>query len=217
MEYALKPGSDSAPETIVLSMELAPRERIRSALARCIAASGWSGGPVRIIPDTLKTVLVPAEVFNLAQVVNYLTINNISVGHDEAVIIARLAGGMAVAIIVSDREVTDAVAEMFEDRAIFSSPFESAATNDGIKHRKKDAGREFATICLTGKNVYITVRSIPDGEWRYCEALPYSGTADILYYMQELSARFDIRKTPVCISGPGAEKVEKAVRKAFGK
>lgn len=215
VEYSIKEGNASEETSVVLSRELAPGERIRSALSRCAAASGWTGGPVRVMPDTLKSVLVPAGLFDPARVGDYLMVNGIAVGPDEETVVSRLAGDgiSAMAIMVCDREAVDAVADVFGACARFTSPFE--ATTVGMKHKKKHTGKEFATLYLTGENVYLTVRAIPGGEWRYCEALPYSTTADILYYMQELATRFDIRKTPLHVSGEAAEKVAKALRKTF--
>lgn len=215
-ECTPKAGSDSAETLIALSREPAPAERIRSAFGKCIDASGWSGWPVRIMADTLKTVLVPAQLFDPAQADDYLAVHNIVAGPGDRIIVSQLTGDNPAAVVMAcDRAIIDAATEVFGGKAWITSPFDTAGAYRGFKHKKKDAGKVFTTLYFTEKNVYITVQAIPGGEWRYCEALPYAGAADILYYMQELSAQFDIRKTPLYIRGTGAEHMAKALRKPF--
>ncbi len=198
-----------------MSLELPPQERIRSALARCVDASGWADGPVCVMIDTLKTVLVPSTLFDPANTNDYLAVNNISEGMGEEVVVSRLSDGSITVISVCEEAVAAAVGDMFGAHARFASPFDTAIKYGTAKYKKKDAGKEFTSLYLTEKNVYITIQAIPLGEWRYCEVLPYSTTADLLYYMQELSARFDIRKTPLYASGANVEKVAKALQKSF--
>ncbi len=216
-DYSWEYGTESEEKFIALSRELPPEEMYRSALARCAQTAGWSGGPVNILLDTLRTVLIPTELFDPAHMPDYLAVNNITARPDEETIATRLMIGGAIGVMLCRRSIIAAADEVFGSRARFGSPFDTAAVYRTAKHRKKDAGKEFTTLCLAGRNVYITVQSIPDGELRYCEALPYSAAADILYYIHELSARFDIRKSPLYVRGEGAEKVEKILRKTFKK
>lgn len=210
-------GTDSAETAIAFGRETGMPEDIRKAAGKCIGMCGWSGGPLRIMLDTPKTVLVPSELFADGQAENYLKVNNITVSAGEEVLVSELSSGgrLITAIMVYDRAALDTLREIFGSGTVFTSPFDTAYAYRGAKHKKRDADCDFTTMHLTPGNVYLTVQTAPDCRWKYSEVLPHSSAADILYYMQELSARFKIRKTRVFIKGHGAENIAKALRKPF--
>lgn len=220
--YFLDYGAVSEEKYITFSKELGPEESVRRALVRADEASrgGVPGAfrPVRLMPDTCKTVLVPAELFDPEQAADYLKINNITVGAAETVEVSHITidTPSPVAVMVYSATALRIAREVFDARLGITSPFEAAAAYTPAKLRRKDADKCFASLYLTGTNVYITV-------WRigvvleYCEVLPYSTTADILYYMHEVGARFGLHKNPIYIRGTGAKDTARMLKKSFKK
>ena len=217
--YAPDYASQSPEKYMAFSRELGHAESIRRAIQRAVAAAGTQVGPVCVMPDTCKTVLVPEELFDRGQVADYLLINNIAAGAAETAEVAQVAVGAAcaAAVIVYDREALNVAREVFGDRLHITSPLEAAAAYSCRKFKRKYTGKDFAALYLTGANVYITVCTAGSGVLKYCEVLPYSSAADILYYMQEVGARFDLCKNPVYIKGIDGEKVAKLLKKTYKK
>lgn len=215
--YTLLPDNASCEVSIIFSPKLEPEENIRRALAKCMEMTGWDNSPVRVMLDTRKTILIPEALFDAKQIPHYLKINNIDVPPHQCMVLSRLVVGNTSAdvIMVYDKYAVDTIEAVFGDNVWFTSLLDVAADYAKIKHKKKDTGRDFTSLCLTTRNAYITIRSIPGGELRYCEILPCSSPADILYYMEEFAVKFDIRQTPVYVSGVGSEGVCKTLRNHF--
>lgn len=216
--FKTRPGSDSREQSIVFDRAFdgksnapgyASKDCVRAAAARCAEITGWDNWPVRVMPDTRKTALVPECLFDPAQIAEYLTVNNIETSSEERIVLTRLSSDTppAVVIMAYDAVSLDGMEEIFGDYVWYTSLFDTAAQYSTVKHKKKDSGRCFSTLYLTPTNVYITIRNISDGEWVYCESLSYSTPTDIFYYMMELSAQFDILRTPVYLRGTGSDAV----------
>lgn len=182
------------------------------AVAEWLRAEGLGNGghanaalrEVKLHLDTLKTVLVPQELFDRDKTGDYLGINNITIGERESVVLAGIPDGM-VAIVVYPREVLDVMHGAFGDRLLFCSPFEVAV---GM------GGRHGATIYLTDNHAYITVRGA-SGWLRLCEVLPYSVDTDLLYYATRLCEQFDLARATVTVGGVGAQTVARSLRRVF--
>lgn len=216
-----KPDSDSREQSI--EFEGKPdasgyvRGCVRAAAARCAAITGWSGWPVRVMPDTRKIVLVPDDLFDPAQAADYLQINNITMTDQEQIVLSRLSADYPPAeiVMVYDRRMLDEIEEIFGEYVWYASLFDTATSFESVRHKRKDSGRCFSTLYLTPANVYITIQTIPGGEWLYYEALPYSTPTDILYYMMELSTKFDILQTPVYVRGTSCDAVAWVLNEQF--
>lgn len=168
---------------------------------------------VRVMVDTPKTVLVPEEVFDREQIGDYLEVNNIDVLPSEKVAVAAFSIGTAAvkAIIVIDKAAVDSICGAFgADKVSVTSPFETADRYRHVRRRKDTAG-EYATVYMTAANVYFTVQH---GKWaalEYCELMPYVSPEDVMFYMDEIAARF--RLSAVFLKGRDAEKVRKSLKK----
>ena len=210
-------GSESTETFLAFGKALSVDENLRRAASKCVEMAGWQGGPVRLMPDTRNTVLIPAVLFDPRQTDDYLALNSIGVSGEEKVFVSRLSSPLpdAAVVMVYDRAAVGILEEAFGNKLWITSLFDAAAGYQGRKFKKKDTGKDFTTLYLTPSNVYITIQPVTGGDWKYCEALPYSSPADVLYYMHELAAKFDIRKTPLYIKGYGAEKAGKVLRKPF--
>ena len=204
-------------------------ENIRAAVAGYMSKGrrqqgGGSDEAVRVILDTGKTVVVPAELFDSARVDDYLRINNIAPSANERVVLCEFAAGDkdAVSAVVCDGEAVDAFGEIFGSAARFASPFEVVAeiavsAVSAVRGKRRIAEHNFAALYLTPHNVYIAVERLDGGQWQYCEVLPFDSPADILYYTYTLAGAglLDTASSPLFVRGTDAPAVVKSLRKRF--
>ncbi len=152
---------------------------------------------IHLLLDT-PTVPVPSELFSPDEAHKYLTINNLYVGTRNEVVTAQIPPGVAC-VMVADSDALKVFRDMFGKRLTVSSAFE-AALETGV-----------STIYLTGNQAYIAMRR-ESGALVYCDSLPYSTAADLVYYASRLS-RFMPARTRVHIRGLGAHTATRALRK----
>lgn len=93
------------------------------------------------------------------------------------------------------------------------------AINDLVRHarrKKEKTGRKFAVVYLGAANAYLSVYA-GCGGMLYCDTLPYSTPADVLYYLRELAQKWDLLYNPIYVRGNRSAEVVKTVRKTFKK
>lgn len=198
---------------------LPPEERLRRGLAFILKKAGRNAARVRISPDTAKTVLIPTELFDADMVREYFELNGIEVAANERPLVSDMDfGGDRIKIITAiDAVWIDVADEVFEGLAEFVSPFVINRRSYLESQRKNAGAKDCTAIYLTARNVYITVNESSTGRILCCEVLPYASPADILYYLTDLAARFDILKGVVHIKGFRSKETLRALRKTFKK
>ena len=167
---------------------------LRAAVSECLKRIGGRGDfrHVRLFMDT-PTVLVPSEVFVSGRAGDYLTINNLS--GDETVFAD--AGAGVVAVMACGGEELEVFRGIFGPRLEVRSAFELALE------------RGATTIYLAGERAYVAV-------WRggglvFCDSLPYSAAADLVYYAAQLL----LPGSHIYIKGLGARAASQALGKKF--
>lgn len=142
---------------------------LRAAVSECLKRVGGRGDfeRVRLFLD-VPTVVVPAEVFDPGQAADYLDINNLP--FDEA--LWADAGAGVVAVMACDSTVLDVFRGVFGGVLEVHSPFE-LVLEDGQ-----------TAIYLTGSRAYIATWQ--DGRLVFCDSLPYSAAADLVYFALKL-------------------------------
>lgn len=193
-------------------------ENLRRGLASVLKKAGGNADRIRIYPDTAKTILIPNELFDAGMTQEYFAINGIAAANDRLLVSDMDFGGDKIKIITAvDRLWGDIIDEVFEGRAEFFSPFVINRHSYLKSQKKNPRAKDCTALYLTARNVYITVNASASGRMLYCEVLPYSSPADILYYMTDLATRFDILKGVVHIKGRECRETLRALRKTFKK
>jgi hypothetical protein len=165
---------------------------LRAAVSECLKKAAGRGdfARVRLFVDT-PTVVVPAELFDPAQATDYLTINNLA--YDEAV--WADAGAGVVAVMACTGEALEVFRGVFgprlEVRSVFELALESGET----------------TMYLTGTRAYIAVWQ--DGALVFCDSLPYSAAADLVYYAGKLLPS----RARIYIKGIGSRAAARVLKK----
>lgn len=190
---------------------LPPDENLRCGLAFARKKTGKKITRVHIYIDTLRTVLIPHELFDTEMARDYFGINGITVAANDRLFVSDLdnGGGKIKIITAVDGAWIDIIDEIFEEHPEFLSPFLINLCQKNVK--------DFTAIYLTPRNIYITVYAAISGRMLFCEALPYSSVTDILYYMTDLAGRFDILKGIVNIKGYRSRETLRTLRKKFKK
>jgi hypothetical protein len=166
---------------------------LRAAVSKCLKKVGGRGDfeCVRLFPD-VPAVAVPAELFTPAQAGDYLHINNLP--YDEA---AWADAGAGVVAVMACDDALEVFRGVFGQRLEVHSMFEEALAS----------GR--TTVYLTGARAYFAVWR--DGVLVFCDSLPYSAAADLVYYTSKLLPS----RARIYVKGRGAKKAAKALGKKF--
>ena len=180
-------------------------EKLAEAIVRCLKRAGRFDS-AELYLDTRKCLLIPAEFFDPSRTKDYLSINNIPTGEDEAVLDIPLTPGI-VAVTIYPRPILDTVRNILGEDTAVNSPFAINLSHPPTRDRL------YLALYLTPGNAYITICGAEGME--YCEVLPYSGGADILYYIQELSAQYGLGESAIYIRGEGGRRVAKLLKKYF--
>jgi hypothetical protein len=169
--------------------------------------------------DTARTVLVPAELFEPGLEENYLRFNGMALASGEVAVASRVrgaagreaggaeAGGSGkavasapenniVAVMAASAEVWSEIGDGYERGDIeVTSPLLALIARSGRRSKRE------VNVLLTDHNVYITVW---DKGLRMAEALPDASVDSLLYYMQVLGRRFELRRFEIFVGGEGA-------------
>lgn len=188
---------------------LPPDENLRRGLTYTRKKAGKKITNTRIYLDTLKTVLIPDELFDPEMTRDCFGINGITLAANDRLIVSDFADGNGKIKIVTavDGAWVDIIDEIFKERVELLSPF--------LINRCRKNAKDFTAIYLTPQNMYISVSEAVSGRIFFCEVLPYSSQTDIVYYITDLASRFDIQKGIVHIKGCRSRDTQRTLRKIF--
>jgi hypothetical protein len=159
--------------------------------------------------DTAKTLLIPVELYEEGAAEHYLNFNGMGVATDEVVVVSRPRNDI-VAVMAVPTERWNEFRERYERGEVeVTSPLLFAAT----RRRERPKRRE-VWVDLTDENVYLTVW---DGELKMAEAMPDNSVDSLLYYIQVVGRRFNLRKFEIIVGGPRAGLVADALRQYYKK
>ncbi len=149
--------------------------------------------------DTPRVVLVPEEEYGGGGA-EYLRFGGMEPADGEVVVESKPVNGIVAVMAVPTAEWAQ-----YEDRyergeVDVTSPLLDVAT---------EGGKRVVRIALTAENVYLAVW---EKGLRMAEALPDNTTDSILYYMQVVGRRFNLRRFEICVSGQRADIIADALR-----
>lgn len=159
-------------------------------------------GPIDIILETLKTVTVPAPLFEEEAVEKYLALYSLTPTELETVVISPETGETRC-IMLCDKAVIRSIRDRWGDKAHFYSLLQTGFAEAGNRELWIGLGRESAALVLRNEQV------------EYAEILPMQCVDDLLYYLGTLKASFDLSQITIRIKGDNAESTTKEVRKFF--
>lgn len=212
------PTSVIEEKYVAFDNRLERREAVKKAVARCLSLAGHDEFPVvEIYPDTRKGVLVPASLYDAENPEELLLMNNMAPEKTERVYTIEVAPQIK-AVIAFDNILMGELLNIPANRHLTLSPF---ALNLEYPYRyepkKKHRDRLFCAVCLTNSNAYITVERSDGGQILYCDVFPYSATADLVYYVTEVTKLFPLEKSILYIRGRKAKEHSKPLGKPFRK
>lgn len=166
--------------------------------------------PVALYIDTLKSILIPSDLFDEESAAAYLKIHNISVSDREAIAVIDVSKSIK-AIVIYDRTTTEQVGAALETEPIVNTPF------CFMHHWMSAMMREgrYGAFYISDNNVYMAIGEGILSNMLYFEVMPWKSPADILYYLHTLDGQFELKKSPIHIKGVNAEEVTKYLRKYF--
>jgi hypothetical protein len=156
--------------------------------------------------DTAKTVLVPIDLYDEGAGKDYLRFNGMAIAADEVAVASSPHDGIVAVMAVRADEWNEHKDRCERGEAVVTSPLLRAAT-------ERVRGRS-VNIVLTDQNVYLAVW---DGDLKMAEAMPDNSTDSILYYMQVVGRRFNLKKFDIRVSGPRTGLVADALRHYYKK
>ena len=172
------------------------------------SAEGLSGdfpgeGPVDVEVLTPRTLLLPAEDGDPdeKEAVELLAAAGMPAGTEECVIRSGECEG-CIAAMALNAEAVRIVREKLGDRARFTTPLLAGPRGDG----KTVSCRRTAGL------LYIKVY---DGGLRFAEVVPVGTDEEALYFFGRLGEAFDLTGSTLYLSGDGADRLRKAMKKRF--
>ncbi len=162
--------------------------------------------------DTARTVLVPAEIFGAgttAEAVEYLRTGGMELSAGETALVSEplevpgVPGGIVAIMGVS----VDEAEEITRGGVRATSPLLSAVA--GWSRTGRTSRRREVNVLLTPRNAYLAVW---EKELQMAEALPDNSADSLLYYMQVLARRFELRKFDINVCGDGVGEVVEMLR-----
>lgn len=193
-----------------------PAKTMEDNLSECIQAIGNSvaGGwkSAEVYPDTLRTMVVPAEYGAAEAVPELLRINGITLDGNDEVFCADISPSIK-AIMVYDRTAFNILRGLLGEVEV-ACPF--SLNNANIE--KYGIGRRRTTaVYITPEHAYITVFEKKYGSWLYVDVMKWTETTDILYYLSVLDQEFGLRKGKVYLRGAETDRACSFLRKYFRK
>lgn len=142
---------------------------------------------VCLFPETDRTVLLPEALWREDMAEDYLRTNSLEMRPDERILISAPLKGTR-AVILSPREITEMLERKFPG-LLSLSPLQTTYAA-GEKHTM--------TLLLSTSLVHLSwFGEKPE----YAETLCYGTPADMLYYLNRLSADFDLSRATLRIAG----------------
>ena len=150
---------------------------------------------------TLKTILVPTEVFEAENAEKYLAVAGVPCSADEEAVC--ITDGWRTAVMAVSTECLAAIDETFGARAVFISP---------LLHRHDVSGYKLHIRTIGEVSCF---KLYADSTLRFAEILPTAGADDVLYYVQGLDAQYGLKAYHIYIYGDGAEETSKVLKRYF--
>lgn len=207
------------PETVVAFPRREVSEEALDVAVKRIAGlvPGYAALPKLVFVDMPKTVLVPAEVFDPAKAAEYLRLHNMEPeGGEELCAGAEIHG--TVAVMAAPAEPLGWLRERIGEFVV-ASPVQFGLMCPPPEIRVKGLGTGcYVTLHNTMSGCAMSLFSVDAGrrEMLWCDSLPRTGDADLLYYLGVLSEKYPVgRKTPVLVSGYGAEATCRALKRYY--
>ena len=158
-----------------------------------------------LIPVTEKVCLVPAELTTPEGGQAYMQAHGIPVGQDDQIIRTDPVQGIA-AYIVLPQPVWQELQALYGQRMQVLHPLQIAA-------RKTHQGPT-VEINFAGDWANITVKDV---RLQYCEVLPCTEAAELLFYLQQLNKQYDLQDYDLLITGEGIEQIRKILKGYYRK
>ncbi len=153
--------------------------------------------------DTARAILIPAELYEEGREEEWLRFNGMAPGAGEMAVATSPRDGV-VALMCVRTEILEQHGRGVVD---VTSPLLDVATGHGLGGRRAK-GRD-VNILVTDRNVYFAVW---DGGLKMAEAMPDNSVDSIVYYMQIVGRRFDLRRFDIHVRGQWAGLVADALR-----
>jgi hypothetical protein len=156
--------------------------------------------------DTARTVLVPADLYEEGAGKDYLRFNGMTLAADEVAVASSPHDGIVAVMAVRADEWDEHRDRCERGEVGVTSPLLRVAT-------ERVRGRN-VNIVLTDENVYMAVW---DDGLKMAEAMPDNSVDSLLYYMQVVGRRFNLRKFEIRVRGPKAGLVADTLRHYYKK
>lgn len=162
--------------------------------------------------DTLKTVMIPSEIYRDGAVGEYLSIHNISVDRNEQADISKPVCG-TVAVMVSDRAVLEHLGKALGEFKVVS-PLQYNLMLRPVPVEKK--GEAYVLLYNCPQRIYISVFATSDEkELIYNDVFPVTGDPDIIYCLDRIRKEFPVSGSTLFVSGFGKEKLSGSIGQYF--
>jgi hypothetical protein len=176
-----------------------------------VAGLEWilpGGDAVTVEVLTPRTLLVPAELFDAAEVSELLASAGMACGEGQRAVWSAPAPvgpkTAAVAVMVVAAEAAQLIDERLGDRAVFTTPLLEKTTD----------AHPTVRLELRGGILYIKVLA---GTLRMAETIPAASEADIRYLVDRLGRTFPLEEMRLLLSGADAKKMRKLIGSRFKK
>jgi len=165
--------------------------------------------------DTPKTVLVPEELYTPGGEADLLAFGGMAPSDGEVAVASAARGGMVAVMAVPSAEWESAGEQLERGGVSVTSPLLDVACavteREGGLLRLRGGRR--VELVVTGANLYLAVGE--GGRLMVAEALPDNSPDSVLYCMQLLGRRFELRRFRIRVSGENAADVANALGKYY--
>lgn len=221
MPSAVVPESSGQCDNIVFDAGVPLEENLHDAVGRikesCFPGGQPGFGRICVYPDTIKTILIPEEVYTAGCEKEYIGLHNYTMEHDEKVDVSKPVCG-TVAVIISPENILRVLGESLGEFSVASlSQYNMLVA--AAKAGSKRPGQDDVLVYLSVRYMYISVFNRNGANafpvLAYNNTVPYKTPDDILFHLDWVYNNITGNKPVSCIRGEFTGDVREFLKKYF--
>lgn len=206
--------------SILFDPAVSLKNNMSDAVARVKKECSKNGKPdfdgIYVYPDTIKTILVPEEVYLPGTENSYVDLHNYSVEAEEQIDVSKPLCG-TVAVMVSSEVTLRMLGESLGEFAVASLSQYNLLTAEATGGSSKYKERNKVVVYLSGSLMYISVfASEASGAGLiYNSIMPYAKSDDIIFNLDWVKGNVVVGEPVFYLEGSFTEEIAVPVRKQF--